>query len=208
MRNCPPTCIAVAAGNGGRFWRPCHKTAVCPWCWDREVVYRTFKVVEAEMDRTGCLPDRRTRLYPDLPPYKLCCEVRRGSVPDGDNQPDDILDIVETYLRKAKGPASKNSHGWGQIGVVWPKNGGGWSYSCRYLYLVPVDTPVVESARTAFPATRRKVASLVGRFARYPASWLLGDVNEHVKLLEARKGRRLLRLGGAFWNQGAEDDRG
>lgn len=195
-RNCPPVAVKCrVVGREGVF--NCNAGQVCPWCWGRQVVKRAWDVVSGGMDRLSTLGTGED-------PYKLVFVKRSFRAPDGERQPQALFDHLDGVMtRTARALRKKGAVGWAMLSVVHPGLTGSpeWTYGTRVLALVPQDYPPPDGSRTAQP-TRRGVAVLVSRFARYPTGVMTGDPKATVRLLTARGSRRLLRFAGAFHGAG------
>ena len=185
----------------------CEHATVCPWCWSRLVVKRTFDQVVATLAKLGETFDPAA---PGLAKYKLIATVIRGVEDANVLQPKALLDWTDSTMRRTKLKFAKVAAGSALLGVVAPSRAG-WVYSIRALALVPRDYPTkVTKPKTPeyTPLTKRSIARAVARFARYPKGMLTGDLGRTMRLLELRGDYRLLRFGGVFTKLHGRGDKG
>jgi len=193
-RNCPPAGVVTSPDGGVRKLKRCGHSAVCPWCWSRLVVRRTFDQVVETLSGLGETYDRAS---PGLSRYKLVATSLGGVDRDAKGQPRARLNLLDATMRRSKRRFEKVAAGMAMLSVVAPSKSG-WAYSTRFLVLVPRDYPTKDGAVEYALLTRRAVARAVARFARYPKGVLTGDLGRTMRLLEARGEYRLLRFGGVF----------
>lgn len=193
MRNCPPAGVYMRPDTRTRFSRACRQTAVCPWCWARDVVKRTYDATIRAMAAADSLYRPGAAGYP----YKLVTATTRGTVADDGAQPRAALDRVARLLAQRSKVTGRVTAGVAFLATVAP-SGAGWLYSTRLLALVPAAYEPRPDTRVVTHPTRRRVAAAVARFARYPAGLLTGDPAMAVRLLALRPEYRLFRLAGVF----------
>lgn len=193
MRNCPPTCVSMRPVGDNRYTRPCNVMALCPWCWARFIVKRTWDAVVPAMEAAGSLfsPDRIGY------PYKLCVLTAHGRMEDSGPQPRALLDQMSGQLTRSKRLWAPLAKGSAFLAVVHPTKAG-WAYSTRVLALMPKAYQPIEGMRVVAEPTRRGVAEAVARFARYPVGMMYGDPVQTIRLLNERSRYRLLRTAGVF----------
>jgi hypothetical protein len=200
-RNCPP--VAVKCRSLGVQVHPCQMGNLCPWCWGRQVVEPVYDRVYRAMTALSTLGTGED-------PYKLVLVTRSGRMPDDDLQPRTLFDVMSCGMdRTHRALKAKGAVGAVMLSVVHPgkKDTATWVYGTRVLALVPQDDAVPEGAVVA-PSTKRGVAQLVGRFARYPAGMMFGEADFVVRLAASRGNHRLLRTSGVFYGSNTEADAG
>jgi hypothetical protein len=200
-RNCPP--VAVKCRAVGRHVYPCQLSTLCPWCWARKVVKPTYDRVYRAMTALSTLGTGED-------PYKLVLAVRAGRMPDDDLQPGLMFDMVNGVMDRTKRALKvKRAVGAVMLSAIHPgkKDTNTWVYGTRMLALVPQDYEMPPGS-VAAPPTKRGVAQLVGRFARYPAGLMFGEADFVVRLMAVRGRHRLLRTSGVFRGSATEGDAG
>ena len=193
-RNCPPAGVVMVPEGRRAKLQCCRQMAVCPWCWSRLVVKRTFDQVVATLATLGETHDPAA---PGLAKYKLIVTSRPHKAEDGPTQPRALLDHLSLSLSRSKHQLKKVAAGYAMLAVAAPGKEG-WVHSTRALVLIPRDYPTKPKNPEYTPLTKRAIARAVARFARYPRGMLAGDVRQTRRLLEARAHCRFLRFGGVF----------
>ncbi len=194
LRNCPPA-IVNSRPDTCESSRFCRLGMVCPWCWARRVVKRTWDIVTSVLLRLDSMYQRGRSEYP----YKLVYYRGGGVIADDENEPKFRLAYSSNGLDQARRDFRKEGMvALANLAVVQPLKEGRWGFSRRCLAIFPSSAPPMSIKHVTVKPTRRNVARLVGQFARYPAGNLFGDVNQLVRLLSVRSRYRLLRFCGEF----------
>lgn len=194
LRNCPPAGVEMKSVGRTARLRYCTCAPVCPWCWSRTVVARSFDVVSATMAAMG---EAYVRGAVPAYAYKLVVLSQTGRVDDSPVQPVALLDRVSGTMRQLKRSFGKVAAGFGLLGVVSPGKTG-WTYAIRVVALVPREYVPKSPHRAYEHPTKRNLAKAVARFAGYPVRMMRGDTDRTVRLLDARAPYRLLRFSGVF----------
>jgi hypothetical protein len=195
MRNCPMAVVHARPNSDQRYTRPCNTIAICPWCWARRVVKRTWDSVTRGMELLHSLYTPERTEYP----YKLIVGTQNGRVDDSSSQPGDLINQMQSSMTTTKRAWKRLAIGSAFLAVLYPAKSGNWHYSNRLLALVPTAATVSDQYRVVTNPTRRKVAEAVARFARYPSGLIFGDPDMTIRLLNARAGQRMFRTAGAFY---------
>lgn len=191
LLNCPPVGMFLPEDNRG--WVYCRRTLVCPFCWCREYVYRTFNSLDHVLFRGN-----------EVRPLQTLLVVRKFTVPQ--QQDLSCLDAAHELIRDERGwlyrklPAIAGMSVW-TISPSDPRKSGDpcWRLEERTLALVPLQAvgslpavPPHEDSRLVkdFVCDNRSgLAIAVGNALRYPRQLLFGPVKSVVALLNHRQAR-------------------
>jgi hypothetical protein len=203
-RNCEPCMLAVKPAYEGRHSRSCKQSIICPWCWCRRhigVVYHTLKQSLAECGMAWHRDKRRRGDYP----YKLMyVNVREKKT--GNLTALDAFFISEGRMARSLQRAVSVSDILGAVATasVSPAKDG---FMCRagMICLVPSSRDCGD-ARVIWTPSDRNLARLAASMCPYPRGMLLGPPKKVLEILEARKGRRLLRSTGLFTTKAQKGD--
>jgi len=198
MRNCLPSSVGVVAGRTPYRPRFCCARMICPWCWMRETVNKTWDTVIGAMRANSSMYDKdQVGPYP----YKLLVGAKNLSFEDGDHQPLACLDRADRLLVQMRRKWSDNLVGAIYFGVVSPSKNG-WTVGNRLLGLAPTDFKAPDTVKVVEHPTRRNVAAAVAKFCAYPVGMMRHDPERVIRLLDARSSYRLYRTVGVFRSGG------
>ncbi|MCE9560812.1 MAG: hypothetical protein K8U57_02030 [Planctomycetes bacterium] len=194
MRNCLPSSVVMEASRVVYKPRFCCVSLICPWCWMRETVNKTWNTVVGAMQANSSMFDKdQVGPYP----YKLLVGTRNVSFEESDNQPAACLDRADRLLTQMRRRWSDNLVGAIYFGVVSPSKNG-WTVSNRLLGLAHSDFKVPDTVKVIEHPTRRNVAAAVAKFSAYPVGMMRHDPERVIRLLDARSSYRLYRTVGVF----------
>lgn len=178
-------------------FKSCRTPSVCPFCWVRQIVNPTFDRV-----RTALFFDKARKSWRlKNPGYALVVQTHEVKV-SGSKLRGQLL-----TWRKIKFPRVPKSAGSIKLVTINIADGNKYIVTVKVLHVVPIATKVkLTNREPEFKQSyhrvesSRKLAKLLGSFCTYPLSLLLGESEQTVLVLNARKNLRLFAAYGVLRN--------
>jgi hypothetical protein len=204
-RNCPP---AGVVSFGEKTCRPCRLSAVCPWCYMRNVE-KVFNKLAVSLPNRGSLRTTGLRLL-EISGRMLLKRRHAGKYISGHLL--EWADVPKRLLTRLKPLGAYRSVSLdpkvveGQIS--------GWRFSYRILAIVPEGWEIPawldngkRKVRLTYVQSKKRLINIVGRTCRYPVGLLHGDAQMAINSLNARKGKRLSEFTGCLRSSGVSHDK-
>lgn len=189
MWSCPPFGVTTDQTDV-----PTCKHVLCPFCWARRVVVKTWsRVYPAILDEERST-EKRPRYREDVRLVRLAkqwiwerADVKASEIRASLEQSRDWLDqevkplgLVQLYTTEARGTS--------------------WIVSRRALALMRADAelPQIEGTKQEVPLRLPELRSAVAQTCAYPNGWLHGDIEATLNLLNATRRFRRISYRGEF----------
>jgi hypothetical protein len=202
---CGPSGVGPV-GPASRF--SCQFASLCPWCWARQLVRRSTKVLAARLRQPDFLGADKVETAKLRAGWKLVVGRHLFLNEDTRNEPGVSIELASGWLSAAQRKIARPSRGSAHFAAVWPvvvEETGKleWAFLRRWMNLVPADTPLKPGERAYPVGSARKAGAGIVRFARYPLEALDAPGPAVKRLLDHRVGRRFLRFHGGFHAPGS-----